>query len=45
VADPCTWWGDGLVFDEPHPLVAPGQTVALYEMDDADTVVGSATAA
>jgi len=45
VAGPCTWWGDGLVFDGPHPLVAPGQTVALYALDDADTVVGSATAA
>jgi tRNA-specific 2-thiouridylase len=45
VAGPCTWWGDRLVFDGPHPLVAPGQTVALYALDDADTVVGSATAA
>lgn len=41
----CTWWGDAVVFDAPHPLVAPGQTVALYAMDDADTVVGSATVA
>jgi tRNA-uridine 2-sulfurtransferase len=45
VAAPCTWLGDGIVFDGPHPLVAPGQTVALYEMDDADLVVGSAVAA
>jgi len=44
-ADPCTWLGDALVFDGLHPLVAPGQTVALYQMDDADIVVGSAVAA
>ena len=41
----CTWLGDALVFDEPHPLVAPGQTIALYDEDDPDTVTGSALAA
>jgi tRNA-specific 2-thiouridylase len=44
-AAPCTWMGDTVVFDEPHPLVAAGQTVALYRAEDADEVVGSATAA
>ena len=37
-AAPCTWDGDGVVFDEPQPLVAPGQTVALYDADDPDEV-------
>jgi hypothetical protein len=32
------------VFDEPQPLVAPGQTVALYDAADPDAVVGSAVA-
>ncbi|HXQ76371.1 MAG TPA: tRNA 2-thiouridine(34) synthase MnmA [Acidimicrobiales bacterium] len=41
----CTWLGDAVVFDEPHPLVAPGQTIALYDEDDNDTVTGSAVAA
>jgi tRNA-specific 2-thiouridylase len=45
VAAPCTWRGDALVFDEPVALVAPGQTVALYDMGDADAVAGSAVAA
>jgi tRNA-specific 2-thiouridylase len=40
----CTWEGDAVVFDEPQPLVAPGQTVALYDADDGDTVVGAAIA-
>jgi tRNA-specific 2-thiouridylase len=41
----CRWQGDAVVFDEPHPLVAPGQTVALYDAADADAVVGAAIAA
>jgi tRNA-specific 2-thiouridylase len=40
----CTWEGDAVVFDEPQPLVAPGQTVALYDATDADAVVGAAVA-
>ena len=43
-AAPCTWEGDAVVFDEPQPLVAPGQTVALYDAADPDAVVGSAVA-
>jgi tRNA-uridine 2-sulfurtransferase len=42
---PCTWVGDAVVFDGPHPPVAPGQTVALYDIDDPDAVTGSAIAA
>jgi tRNA-specific 2-thiouridylase len=41
----CTWFGDAVVFDRPHPLVAPGQTVALYDEDAPDAVAGSALAA
>jgi tRNA-specific 2-thiouridylase len=44
-AAPCTWRGDAVVFGRPVPLVAPGQTVALYDGDDSDVVVGSAVAA
>jgi tRNA U34 2-thiouridine synthase MnmA/TrmU len=44
-AMPCRWLGDAVVFDQPVPLVAPGQTVALYDGDDTDAVVGSAVAA
>jgi tRNA-specific 2-thiouridylase len=44
VAAPCTWEGDGVVFDDPQPLVAPGQTVALYDADDPDEVLGAAVA-
>jgi tRNA-specific 2-thiouridylase len=43
-AAPCTWEGDAVVFDEPQPLVAPGQTVALYDAADPDAVVGAAVA-
>jgi tRNA-specific 2-thiouridylase len=43
-AAPCTWLGDAVVFDEPGSLVAPGQTVALYDGSDPDTVTGSAVA-
>jgi tRNA-uridine 2-sulfurtransferase len=43
-AAPCTWEGDAVVFDEPQPLVAPGQTVALYDAVDGDAVVGAAVA-
>jgi len=44
-AAPCTWLGDAVVFDRPHPLVAPGQTVALYDENETDAVTGSAVAA
>jgi tRNA-specific 2-thiouridylase len=44
-AAPCTWLGHSVVFDEPVALVAPGQTVALYDSDDTDAVAGSAIAA
>jgi tRNA-specific 2-thiouridylase len=44
IAASCRWDGDGVVFDEPQPLVAPGQTVALYDVDDPDEVVGAALA-
>ncbi len=44
-AAPCTWLGDAVIFDRPHPLVAPGQTVALYDEDETDVVTGSAVAA
>jgi len=40
----CRWEGDAVVFDEPQPLVAPGQTVALYDAADADAVMGGAVA-
>jgi tRNA-specific 2-thiouridylase len=40
----CTWLGDAVVFDEPGPLVAPGQTVALYDENETDLVRGSALA-
>jgi tRNA-specific 2-thiouridylase len=39
-------WEDGtVVFDEPQPLVAPGQTVAFYDEGEPDRVLGAATAA
>jgi tRNA-specific 2-thiouridylase len=44
-ADLCTWTDGAVVFDRPHPLVAPGQTVAFYHPDDSDAVAGSAIAA
>lgn len=34
----------GLAFDEDQRLVAPGQTVALYDAEDPDVVVGSGVA-
>jgi tRNA-specific 2-thiouridylase len=37
--------GDRLLSDEPQRPVAPGQTVALYDPSDPDTVIGSALAA
>jgi tRNA-uridine 2-sulfurtransferase len=40
-----TWLGDAVLFDQPQVLVAPGQTVALYDTGDGDAVVGSALAA
>jgi tRNA U34 2-thiouridine synthase MnmA/TrmU len=39
------WLGHAVAFDEAVALVAPGQTVALYDSADGDSVVGSATAA
>ena len=36
---------DGIEFDEPQRLVAPGQTVALFDATDPEAVVGSAIAA
>jgi len=43
-AAPCTWHDATVRFDEPQRLVAPGQTVALYDDADPDVVVGSAPA-
>jgi tRNA-uridine 2-sulfurtransferase len=37
-----TYFGDHLVADSPERRVAPGQTVALYDSSDPDTVLGSA---
>jgi len=42
---PGRWDGAALSFDEPLPLVAPGQTVALYDVAAPDLVVGSGVAA
>ncbi len=39
-----TWKPPAMVFDAPHPLVAPGQTVAFYDAEDPEAVVGSALA-
>jgi len=44
-AAPGRWLGHAVAFDEAVALVAPGQTVALYDGTDGDCVVGSATAA
>jgi len=41
----CTWLEARIRFDEPQRLVAPGQTVALYEAQRPEAVVGSALAA
>ena len=41
----CTFNGDRLSFDEPQRLVAPGQTVALYDASDPESVLGAAKAA
>lgn len=41
----CTWEGCSIRFDEPQRLVAPGQTVALYDAFCQDAVVGAALAA
>ncbi len=41
---PCTRTPWGVEFDEPQRLVAPGQTVALYDLVDPELVVGSGTA-
>ena len=38
------WTPGSVVFDEPHCVVAPGQTVAFYDRDAPDVVVGSAIA-
>ncbi len=42
---PAGFTGDGVRFDEPQRLVAPGQTVALYDPVDTDVVLGSGVAA
>ncbi|MHB8594589.1 MAG: tRNA 2-thiouridine(34) synthase MnmA [Acidimicrobiales bacterium] len=42
---PCTLGGEAIVFDEPQRLVAPGQTVALYDAESPDVVLGSAIVA
>ncbi|MHB8681336.1 MAG: tRNA 2-thiouridine(34) synthase MnmA [Acidimicrobiales bacterium] len=42
---PCRVEGDGLCFDEPQRIVAPGQTVALYDAAEPDLVVGAAVVA
>jgi tRNA U34 2-thiouridine synthase MnmA/TrmU len=48
---PCTVVVDGaddlieVRFDEPQRPVAPGQTVALYDANDPDSVVGAGIAA
>ncbi|HTT87433.1 MAG TPA: tRNA methyl transferase PRC-barrel domain-containing protein, partial [Acidimicrobiales bacterium] len=41
----CTWLGEEILFDRLHPLVAPGQTVALYDDGRPESVVGAAVAA
>ena len=41
----CTVEGGSVVFDSPQRLVAPGQTVALYDLSDPDVVLGGAIAA
>ena len=41
----CTWAGGSLRFEEPQRLVAPGQTVAFYDVQCPDAVVGAAVAA
>jgi len=40
----CTFNGDRLSFDEPQRLVAPGQTVALYDPSEPHVVMGSGVA-
>ncbi len=40
----CTWAGGSLRFAEPQRLVAPGQTVAFYDAQCPDAVVGAAVA-
>ncbi len=42
---PCTLRHDGLEFDEPQRLVAPGQTVAFYDATHPEAVLGSALSA
>ena len=37
----CTWTPGSVTFDAPHALVAPGQTIAFYDWDEPDVVVGS----
>ncbi|MGH9029760.1 MAG: tRNA 2-thiouridine(34) synthase MnmA [Acidimicrobiales bacterium] len=41
----CRYLDGSIVYDEPQRLVAPGQTVALYDVREPDAVVGSAVAA
>jgi tRNA-uridine 2-sulfurtransferase len=44
-AHAATWGGSAVVFEAPQRLVAPGQTVALYDAADPAVVVGAAVAA
>ena len=44
-AHPCVVDAEGLLFEEAQRLVAPGQTVALYDIDRPEAVVGAAVAA
>jgi tRNA U34 2-thiouridine synthase MnmA/TrmU len=37
--------GTAVHFDSPQRAVAPGQTVALYDADDPDAVIGAGIAA
>jgi tRNA-uridine 2-sulfurtransferase len=39
-----TWCENAVLYDEPRRSVAPGQTVALYDVDDPEVVIGSALA-
>jgi len=42
---PCAWDGEAVVFDRPQRLVAPGQTVVVYDERSPDQVVGAGIAA
>ena len=44
-AAPAHWDGEGVRFESPTALVAPGQTLALYDPDAPELVVGAGVAA